>query len=298
MGDIMKIFLKRIIFCVVIFLDIFIIAAIASFITSFFKIDVSKYTITSDKLPKEFEGFKILHLSDLHNKHLGKDNSKLIAKIEEETPDIIVISGDMVSSNSKNFNSFLSLAENLSKKYPVYYVFGNHEQRLSNSKQLTLLTNLKALGINILDNTCFTISKKDSSITLYGLKQSLNHYKNYLKGNDASDFSVAELNKTFPNYDKSDFNILLSHNPLYFNAYADWGADLVFSGHIHGGLIRIPFIGGIISPERTLFPKYSGGEYKINTSTMIVSRGLGFSTLNLRIFNNPEICVVELKHKK
>ena len=98
--------------------------------------------------------------------------------------------------------------------------------------------------------------------------------------------------------DKDKFNILLSHNPLYFETYEKWGADLIFSGHIHGGLINIPFIGGLLSPERKLFPKYSGGDYNINDSKMIVSRGLGYSTINLRVFNNPEICVVELKVKK
>ena len=289
---------KRIVFCVLMFINIVISAMFISYIISLFKIDVSKYEVASVKVPKAFDGFRILQLSDLHNRRFDKNNKKIVKIIEKQKPDIIVMTGDMVSSNSIGFSNFFSLVEELDGKYPIYYIFGNHEQRLSVEKQAIIIGKLREYGVKVLNNQHEPITKNDESIDIFGLKQELIYYTNYLKSKKTYSYETKDMENAIRKADSKKFNILLAHNPLYFETYEKWGADLVFSGHVHGGIIQIPFIGGFLSPERKLFPKYSGGEYEINDSKMIVSRGLGYTKINLRFFNNPEICVVELKSKK
>lgn len=286
---------KRIVFCVLMFINTVILAMFISYIISLFKIDVSRYEVTSIKVPKAFDGFKILQLSDLHNRRFNKNNKKIVKMIEKENPDIIVMTGDMVSSNSKGFGNFFSLVEELDGKYPIYYIFGNHEQRLSVEKQAIIIGKLRELGVNVLNNQQDFIVKDNESIQIFGLKQELIYYTNYFKSKKTYSYEKKDMENAIRNPDDRMFNVLLAHNPLYFETYEEWGADLVFSGHVHGGIINIPFVGGLLSPERKLFPKYSGGEYEIDDSKMIVSRGLGYTKVNARFFNNPEICVVELK---
>jgi len=271
-----------------------VVISIISTILSYFIIDVTEYTVTSKKIPKSFNGYKILQLSDLHDASYGKNNSKLLKKIREINPDIIVMTGDMISTNSKSFDNFYSLAKEVSKEYITYYIMGNHELRMPKTQQTKILENLKKFGIKILDNKSINIEKNDEYIKLYGFHQPVSTYKNILKGNFDTSFTLKNMEKIFPYIDNTNFNILLSHSPFDFDVLEKWGADLVLSGHVHGGLIRLPFLGGFLSPERSFFPKYDSGEYCIGDSKMIVSRGLGNGTINIRVFNNPEICVITL----
>lgn len=294
----MSLFLQRVAFILMILLCIALLIACISLIISLLVIDVTNYKIESPKIPKSFNGFKIAHLSDLHNFSYGKDNKKILDKLDKIKPDIVVLTGDMVNSDSKNFNTFYKLAKNLSSKYEAYYIMGNHEMRLPVNKQIEIKAKLKSLKINLLDNTQTIIKKDNEHINIYGLEQPIFTYKNNLKKNESESFTIEKMQELLPLPDTNKFNILLSHSPFDFGIFSKWGADLVLSGHVHGGLIRLPFIGGVLSPERTLFPKYSGGEYTLNNSKMILSRGLGNGTINLRILNNPEICVIELKKAK
>lgn len=285
----MELFIKRVVWCIMMLLNIITIIAVISYFCGFFLIDISRYNIISKKIPSAFNGFKILQLSDLHNRTFGKNNSRLLKKIEKETPDIIVLTGDMVSANSSDWDNFLSLSREISKKYPTYFILGNHEQSMGVIRLSHFLNSLKATGVKILNNDMEEIGINDEKINLYGLFYDVEYYKG--KKEFTSDLirrSIGEVNET-------TFNILLSHNPLFFDTYEEWGADLVLSGHVHGGIIRIPGWFGLLSPDRTLFPKYYAGMYETHDADMIVSRGLGDSILNLRIFNNPEICVITLK---
>lgn len=291
----MELFIKRVLFCVMIFVSIIIFIMCISYIISLFKIDVSKYEVVSNKIPKSFNGFKILQLSDIHNRKFNKDNKKVIKIIEAASPDIVVITGDIVSADTKGLSPMINFIKEINKKYPVYYVFGNHERRLPIEKQALIIATLKDAGVKILNNEVEFINKGDEYIQLYGLEQSLVYYNNYFKSKKSYSYEEKDIKQVFPGIDNDKFNILLTHNPLYFETYEKWGADLVFAGHVHGGIVNIPFVGGLLSPERKLFPKYSGGEYEINNSKMIVNRGLGYSTINFRVLNNPEVCVVELK---
>lgn len=251
---------------------------------------VSKYEVKSDKIPKKFNKFKIIHLSDLHSCNFGKNNSKLIEKVNHEHPDIIVMTGDMVNKYDENFDVFFNLAEILSEKYKIYYILGNHEQRLKKDDLNLIIRKLNELGIRILSNEKITIMRDRDRVNIYGIDIPISYYKIRNKPSNVDQVINEALNKC----KEKEYNILLAHNPLYFEEYAKHNVDLTLSGHVHGGMIRLPFIGALLSPERKLFPKYSSGVYKKNNKNLIVSRGIGHSKSGIRVFNMPEIVSITL----
>lgn len=253
-------------------------------------IKLSKCEIKSDKIPKGFNKFKIVHLSDFHSYDFGKNNNKLIKKIDGENPSIIVMTGDMVNKYDRNFKKFLNLAVVLSNKYEIYYIVGNHEQRLKQEDLNLILKKLKELGIRVLSNEKVIIKRKNDYINIYGIDIPLSYYKIINKSSNIDEIVKISLNKC----NEKEYNILLAHNPLYFEEYAKHNIDLTLSGHVHGGMIRLPFIGAILSPERKFFPKYSSGVYEINNKKLIVSRGLGHSKPGIRFCNMPELVSITL----
>jgi predicted MPP superfamily phosphohydrolase len=260
----------------------------------------SEYELAYSKLPASFDGYKILQLSDLHSKDFDDGNHKLLKKIREQNPDMIVLTGDMVNSTDLDFSVFLSLAGSLSADYEVYFIVGNHEQSLSESSLKYLHAQLAEMGIRVLDNEKAIIDRGDDSVELYGLWFNLRYYSDRTNDYVQQDaetyyFSVDKLQKILGENDGSRFSILLAHNPLYADTYFKWGADLTFSGHVHGGMIRLPFLGGIYSPERTFFPEYDGGLYTFGEQNLMVSRGIGNGNLGFRFLNSPEIVTVTLK---
>ena len=186
-------------------------------------IEVSKYKIKSEKIPKEFNKFKIVHLSDFHSYGLGKDNFKLIKKINYEDPNIIVMTGDMVSKYDKNFEKFLNLAEALSKKYEIYYIVGNHEVRLKKDDLNFIIQKLNKFGIKILSNKKITIMRKKDLINIYGIDIPLSYYKIINKPSNVEEVINSVLNKC----NEKEYNILLAHNPLYFEEYAKQNVDYI-----------------------------------------------------------------------
>ena len=253
-------------------------------------IKVSKYKIKSNKIPKKFNKFKIIHLSDLHSCNFGKNNSKLIEKVNNEHPDIIVMTGDMVNKYDTNFEKFLNLAEVLSKKYKIYYILGNHEVRLRKEDLDFILEKLKEFGIRILTDEKVTIVRKKEHINIYGINIPLSYYKVINKPTNVDEV----ISKKLSQCNGDEYNILLAHNPLYFEDYSKQNVDLILSGHVHGGMIRMPFVGAVLSPERKFFPKYSSGVYEINNKKLLVSRGLGHSRNGIRVFNKREIVSITL----
>lgn len=259
---------------------------------------ITHFEVKSDKIPKSFQGFKILQLSDLHNKSFGKDNAELIAKVDKEKPDIIVFTGDMINARDTDYQAFLNLAANLGKKYKIYYIIGNHEQILDSNSLNQLMHEMSANGVRVLNNEKIEITRGNERINLYGLWFNLRYYKD-ANDNNTKDiyFGTDRIHEILGDLNTSQYNVLLTHNPLYFETYAGWGADLTLSGHIHGGVIRIPFMGGLLSPEKQPFPKYDNGEYFLNGNELIVTRGLGNSYVGFRLFNRPEITVITLTKK-
>ncbi len=259
-------------------------------------ITTTEYTISSENLPYSFNNFKIIQLSDLHSKVFGKDNMRLIAEVDKQSPDVVVMTGDMVNTRDKDYSVFLSLAKSLAEKYDVYYIVGNHEQNLIDRQMADLIKHIESLGIVVLDNEKKVIEKNGESINLYGLWFNLRYYRN-LKDEYTRDyyFGIEQMKKVLGDCDKGRFNVVLTHNPVFFDTYSEWGTDLVLSGHIHGGMIRIPFIGGLFSPEKEMFPKYDSGVFENKDSFLIVSRGLGNGDIGFRFLNCPELTVITLK---
>lgn len=252
----------------------------------------TEYEIKSEKITRECT---FVLLSDLHSKSFGEQNEKLIRKIEELSPDGILAAGDMLTSHrGEKYQTAANLLGRLKEKYPVYYGMGNHEHRMAlypdefNNLYETYTESLKQSGIEPLINE--SVELPFANISICGLQLDRCYYRKFriypMPGTYLADM-LGEAKR-----DK--FQILIAHNPDYFENYAEWGADLVVSGHVHGGLMRLPVLGGVVSPKLTLFPKYDGGRYEKENSVMILSRGLGTHTLPIRIFNPGELAVIRL----
>ena len=237
---------------------------------------------SSGRLPQAFNGYKIVHISDLHNKSFGKNQEKLLKKIEEISPDIIAITGDLIDRRKYNLEVALSFVKGAVDIAPVYYVSGNHEAW--SGKYEEIKDELISLNVQVLDDEKISIHRKDEFIDIIGLKD-----PDFHTSNDLED-QLMNLSE------ENNFQILLSHRPELINLYSKEKIDLIFSGHAHGGQFRLPFIGGIIAPDQGLFPEYTSGLYVKDKSTLIVSRGLGNSIIPLRLFNQPEIIVLTIKN--
>ena len=267
-------------------------------------ITTTNYIYQSDKLPAGFHNFKILQLTDLHSNSFGKDNERLLQEIGKLEPDIIAVTGDMMNSLQDDGAIFLALAEQLVKKYPVYYIDGNHElivklksNRGEHQYYPTYIERLKELGVHIVNDKSVILTREDDKIVLTGLDIPLIFYSDKDADIGAYKFNQPYVERKIGPANHDMFQLLLVHNPDYFTVYEQWGADLVLAGHHHGGMIRIPFMGGLVGQNGKfeLFPTYSAGEFIENKSTMYVGRGLGNYSINLRIFNRPEIVLVTLK---
>jgi len=252
-------------------------------------ITTTQIQYVNPKIPEEFNGYRIVHISDLHNKLFGKAQERLLEKIRAVSPDIIVITGDLIDRRKFDLETAMVFVRGAVKIAPVYYVSGNHEAwsgAYSNISQA-----LKSSGVHVLDDTKTTLVKGKGKIEILGLSDPDFLRYSYLDGTNTSKLKE-HLERLS---DDAIFQILLCHRPELFDIYVRENLDLIFSGHAHGGQVRIPFVGGLVAPDQGLFPKYTAGAYTKNQSTLIVSRGLGNSIIPIRIFNRPEIVVVTLR---
>jgi uncharacterized protein len=253
----------------------------------------SEYTISSVKVPHNFNGFKIVQLSDLHSKSFGNDQSDLVNKVKKSQADLILFTGDLVDSNRYDEESSLILMEKLVEIAPVYYVTGNHEWWSGQFN--TLEDQLKNIGVHVMRNTSEEMTIETDSIQIIGMDDPANG-----KESDGESSKIEEnITKSIEKIkEDDDFQILLSHRPELLSLYSEYEFDVVFSGHAHGGQFRLPFVGGLMAPDQGLFPKYTSGKYKLDNTTLIVNRGLGNSIIPIRILNRPEIVVVTLNTVK
>ena len=251
-------------------------------------LELNTYTVTSHELPDAFDGYRIAHVSDLHNAEMGDGNGKLLAMLREAEPDIIAITGDLIDSRNTDIGIALAFAEEAVQIAPCYYVTGNHEARVSEYDELK--AGLEAAGVVVLENERTEIELSGETITLLGVDDpSFN--ADYLFGDAAAVIStkLAEITT-----EEDGFTVLLSHRPELFDTYVECGIDLVLSGHAHGGQFRLPFVGGLVAPNQGLFPEYDSGIYTEGSTNMIVSRGIGNSILPFRFNNRPEVILIEL----
>lgn len=239
---------------------------------------------------------RFVFLADLHNNCFGKQNEQLLAAIEREAPDFVISAGDMlVAKPGVSMDTAIDFIKKLSQKYPIYYGNGNHEYRLRiyPERYGDMYERYKKVlddcGIHHLENESMMLAIGGRNINICGLEINRRYYKRFKKTPMEPSYIADEVGRK-----PKEYTILIAHNPAYFAQYAEWGADLTLAGHLHGGVIRLPRFGGVISPQIALFPKYSGGYYRINGKGMLVSRGLGQHSIPVRIFNRAELVVVDL----
>ena len=266
---------------------------------------IRRHEVRSSKLPEAFDGYRLVFLSDLHSNSFGKNNKELLSAIDREKPDLVLAGGDMMIGKKKRHITIpvpLRLLRELRKLgYPVYHGLGNHEMRMQEDQEYydyeyaVYKELLEGWGVEFLDNRTVRIEKDGQYIVLTtGLTLPRKYYKKVGKEPMEPGF----LERTVGSGNTGEFRILLAHSPLYFPEYSRWGADLVLSGHFHGGTIRLPFLGGVMTPNYMLFPKYDRGRYEENGSVMLLSGGLGTHSVNIRLNNRPELYVITLRREK
>lgn len=258
---------------------------------------VTNINYVNSKIPSSFNGYKILHISDLHNKEFGKNQKKLISLTKELNPDIIVVTGDLIDSRRTTIDDMyiaLSYMKSATDIAPVYYVSGNHEERSNLYNDLKIA--LEECGVINMGDTHKDIELNGDSISLLGLADISSNSIISSKYN-TSPLGFDEILVNLKTESNNKFTILLSHRPELIKLYSRENIDLVFSGHAHGGQIRLPFLGGLIAPNQGFFPKYTNGIHKLNSTSLVISRGLGNSLAPQRLFNRPEVVVVNLSNK-
>lgn len=270
--------------CLTALIILALIAAAAAFLIKDSRddLEISRYEVKSQKLPESFDGFKIVQLSDLHGAEFGEDGMGLVEKVKELEPDIIALTGDFVTDEG-DLAAVEKLAARLVKLCPVYFISGNHE--FGSGLAVKVRNILERAGVKYLSNEYLTISRGEDGILLGGVEDPLAY---------ADMLSPDELAQKMNDAAPDAFKILLGHRNYWMTEYPELPVDLIFCGHAHGGLIRIPGVGGLIGTDRRLFPDFDAGEYNNGRYTLIVSRGLGNSVPIPRIFNRPEIVCVEL----
>ncbi len=252
-------------------------------------LELNAYTIQSQRLPEAFDGYRICHVSDLHNAQMGKNNEKLITMLREAAPDMIVITGDLIDSRRTDMDVALAFVQEAVKIAPCWYVTGNHESRISEYGELKAA--MEEAGVTVLNDMCDRITREGASIKLIGVNDP-KFLGRYWSG-DAETLMDTALTQLHT--DEKTFTILLSHRPELFPVYASHGIDLVFSGHAHGGQFRLPFVGGVLVPNQGFFPKYDAGLFTQENTNMIVSRGIGNSLFPFRVNNPPEVILIKLQ---
>jgi predicted MPP superfamily phosphohydrolase len=281
---------------ILIIVAVFIVYCLIEMIRELRDFRVTKYRICSQKLNGIKREKKIIFLSDLHNRMYGEENERLLESIRNQHPDLILIGGDMlVRKDGNSYDKTVHFLAKLPGICPVYCANGNHEQKLKElpdkyeQSYEEYKKALTASGIHMLENASETVKLEEVPVKLSGLEIPLGAYARFGK----KELSLKEITDRIGEHG-DDYQILLAHHPGYMKEYLTYGADLILGGHYHGCVVQLPWIGGVISTNFTLFPKYSGGIYQEGEQTAVVSRGLGTHSVPLRLWNWPELIVLEL----
>ena len=281
---------------ILIIVAVFIVYCLIEMIRELRDFRVTKYRICSQKLNGIKREKKIIFLSDLHNRMYGEENERLLESIRNQHPDLILIGGDMlVRKDGNSYDKTVHYLAKLPGICPVYCANGNHEQKLKElpdkyeQSYEEYKKALTASGIHMLENASETVKLDEVPVKLSGLEIPLGAYARFGK----KELSLKEITDRIGEHG-DDYQILLAHHPGYMKEYLAYGADLILGGHYHGCVVQLPWIGGVISTNFTLFPKYSGGIYQEGEQTAVVSRGLGTHSVPLRLWNWPELIVLEL----
>ena len=283
-----------------ILIGVMLMLCIAEWMREIFTFKITHYNIISDKLSGLKRERKVLFLTDLHNNCYGKENKRLLDAVRMQNPDLILIGGDMLVGKpeltTKVAEDFVC---KLAEICPVYYANGNHEQRMKiypekfGTKYQAYTSSVEKSGVQFLENEHVDLMFDGYPIQIHGLEIPREGYKKFRK----TFISLKQIEACIGKADLSKYQILLAHNPIYTDTYLEWGADLVLSGHLHGGIVRIPGLGGVITPQFRLFPKYSGELTVKDGKSVVVSKGLGTHTIKIRFLNPAEMIVLHMQGK-
>ncbi len=246
------------------------------------RLTVTEYDISSQRLPPQFDGYKIVQLSDLHTMEFGKDNRRLVRRVAALEPDLIALTGDYIE-DAEDLPVVETLVAQLSEIAPVYFTSGNHDWASRAIKQLE--STIDSKGGSYLGNEHVLLERNGATIVLAGVED-----PNGFADMPKPDEICGQLDAAYP----ESFIILMAHRNDFPERYPDLPCDLIFTGHGHGGVIRLPIVGGLVGTDLTLFPTYDAGVFQSGRYSMVVSRGLGGAPFYPRLFNNPEIVVVTL----
>ncbi len=247
-------------------------------------------TLSFTQLPSAFSGFRLAHISDLHNAEFGKNNENLIEMVKQQRPDMIVITGDLIDSRHTDVKVAVDFLKSLVNEAPIYYVTGNHESRIPQAYNI-LEEEMLNMGVQVLRDDTATVRRGEAQIQIIGL-------------DDVTFYEVGKtsfeerISQKLQQLKSDDFSILLAHRPEYFKSYVRENIDLILSGHTHGGQVRLTLIGAIAAPNQGLFPQYDKGLYQVGEKAMVISGGLGNSVISVRFLNPPELLMVELQNKE
>ena len=276
------------------------------------RLTVTEYHLSSSRLPAAFEGCRLALLADLHNTSLGRDNDLVLQALHEMEPEYLLIAGDWITEEKMGKRRIRKdaaehLLGRLCGRWPVIYGFGNHEKRWQECEIEgrpgfpEWKEKVRDLGARLLDNQSIRLCKDGAYIRVTGLNLPLRYYvspkarlRRLLRGEKEPAVSAGIIRKYCGPADKNTFQVLIAHTPAYSAAYEEWGADLTVAGHYHGGLVRLPFLGGAVSPSLELFPAFTKGLYTLGKGSLAVSAGLGSHTIPIRFLNPPELVILHL----
>ena len=260
------------------------------------------YDVANPEIPEAFDGVRILYLSDLHDRMIGPDNEKLIREIENIHPDYMILGGDMITVkpwNRTEFRSLRLLLERFAGEIPILVSDGNHESRMREAKgrypgwaeRYDAL--LSGFPLTLLRNRTVRLCRGTTFIRVAGVDFPRKYYRRKavknLRGTDVRDYIGRR---------RKGFLLVSCHNPVFFDALREYGADLVLSGHHHGGTVRLPILGGLVTPELRFFSPYAYGRIDRGNASEIIGAGLGTHSVNIRIFNKPELVLVTLRREE
>lgn len=258
----------------------------AGLLLSKYGLGVTRLEIGLESLPEGFDGFRIVQLSDLHGSSFGEGNARLIEKVRAEEPELIALTGDFLDEGKteRELPELEALVRELAAIAPVYFVSGNHDW--ASGEAYTLFETLGSAGAVCLRNEHLRLERGGDSIVLAGVDD-----PNGPAEMPEPDEFVAQLRKEAP----EDFVLLLAHRAYWAERYPELDVDLILCGHTHGGIVRLPFVGGLAASNMGLFPEYDAGLFELPGYTLFISRGLGNSVPLPRFLNTPEIVSITLR---
>lgn len=256
------------------------------------------YQIKTPKIHNAADQIRIAFISDLHNVSIGTKNDKLLQKVDDLHPDLVLIGGDtIVGKPGHSMASGLDFIEKLAANHPVYAANGNHEYRLRIYPEVygemyaEYQQTLENAGVTLLENAETSMMVNQTPVTVYGYELERRYYHRFQK----QILPETALDDVFGKADDSRYNIVLAHNPKYGQTYMNWGADLILCGHYHGGVVRLGKNLSILGNDFTLFPRYAYGHHKKDSCHLITSAGLGEHTIPVRINNPRELVAVDIQ---